>query len=94
MVDQQSDGLACGDACHDREQIEGQGQQDQPRIHAPQGKEHTQAQRTEGGDQQFLTAAGGGLVSFQTVDLLQVGESIMRRCAYLKGYLCFLLYTF
>ena len=74
-VDQQSDGLACGDACHDREQVEGQGQQDQTRIHAPQGKEHTQAQRTESGDQQFLTAAGGGFVPFQTVDLLQVGES-------------------
>ena len=74
-VDRPGQGLACGDARQYREQIKGQGQQDQSRIRAPQGEQEAHSQGAEGDDQHSFAAAGAFLVPLQPVDLLQIGKT-------------------
>ena len=55
-------------------QIQRQGQQDQTRIHAPQGKEEGQHQGRNGCTEELFAVLAGLLIPVQTVDLLDVGQ--------------------
>lgn len=67
------DSVADGDARQNGKQQERQGQHDEARIGAEQGKEETQNQSEEGNGHEALAAFIGVLIPLQSVDLLQIG---------------------